>query len=185
MHMEQGDKQQEVHQEELVKLVGILMQQEVQGDKEHPIVVVADGGGTATNAVHLTPKNGNYWIGGAGVASQENSSKGTAYNGQTIGGGLLVIYANNIVVGENGKFASSGKPINGSCSAYKSESTYMSSGAGGGSGGGSINIFFRNKAEGIEAKKFEVSTNAYSPKGSYNVGTIKTGSYVNVISSTK
>ena len=98
---------------------------------------------------------------------------------------MLVIYANNIGIGENGKFASSGKPINGSCSAYKSGTTYMSSGAGGGSGGGSINIFFKNEAKGIEARKFEVSTNAYSPKGSYNIGTIKTGTYANVMSNTK
>lgn len=49
-------------------------------------------------------------------------------------------------------------------------------GAGGGSGGGSINIFFNNQATGLDTSKFELSK-AYSPAGTYNVGSIKTGTY--------
>lgn len=138
--------------------------------------MVADGGGTATRDKYMTPKNGSLYIGGAGVRTTEGTYSGTAYSGQSVGGGLIVIYADRIQVGETGKFSSLGKGINGSSWSYKSGNTYMSGGAGGGSGGGSINIFFNNQATGLDTSKFELSK-AYSPAGTYNVGSIKTGTY--------
>ena len=156
-------------------------------DKEHHIVEV--GGGTAVKDTFHEPQNASYYIGGKKVEEGYSSSSygefyGTAYDGQSIGGGLLVIYSDNILVGENGKFASTGKPINGSCWSWKENNQYYrSGGAGGGSGGGSINIFFKDKAEGFEKSKFEVTNGNYSPSGTYNVGSIGTGNYVSLLSS--
>lgn len=130
-----------------------------------------------------------YYIGGKKVEEGYSSASygeffGTAYDGQTIGGGLLVIYANNILVGQNGKFASKGKTINGSCWSWKEDDKYYrSGGAGGGSGGGSINIFYKDKAEGFETSKFEVINGEYSPSGTYNIGSIATGNYTGLLAS--
>ena len=147
-------------------------------------MVVVAGGGTATRDTTVTPQNASYYIGGKGVQTTERYWEGAAYDGQSFGGGLLVIYSKNIEVGEKGKFASAGKPINGSCWAYKPAGAdpmygpWASGGAGGGSGGGSINIFYKENAKGFTASKFELSTDQYSPKGTYNVGAIGTGEYV-------
>ena len=141
------------------------------------------GGGTATKDVRQTPKNASYYTGGQGVLSTgETWFQGTAYDGQTLGGGLLIVYANTLSMGETGRFASAGKPINGSCWAYKyQERWYRSGGAGGGSGGGSINIFYNDSIEGIDSSKFIV-TESYSPSGTYNVGSIQTGTYQKTLS---
>lgn len=142
------------------------------------------GGGTATRDRTMTPQNAWYYIGGQGVKTTEGNYQGTAYNGQTIGGGLLVIYGEQITVGTQGKFASAGKPINGSCWSYKTSTygTYMSGGAGGGSGGGSINIFYKTNAEGLSSSNFEMTTDGYSPSGTYNVGSIGTEDYEKLLS---
>lgn len=140
--------------------------------------MVVAGGGTANGNWQWGPGHANLYIGGAGITSTESAFSGTGYNGQSNGGGLLVIYSDSILVGEKGKFTSVGKPINGSCWSYKSGNIYHSGGAGGGSGGGSINIFYKTNAEGFSSSKFEVSNNSYSPRGTYNVGTIETGTYV-------
>ncbi len=154
--------------------------------EEHHIVVEVAGGGTATRDRYITPQNANDYIAGNGVKSSEGNFIGTAYNGQSNGGGLLVIYSESIIVGANGKFASSGKPINGSCWSHTTAGSYSgpyySGGAGGGSGGGSINIFYKTNAEGFNSSKFEVSNNTYSPRGTYNVGTIENGTYVRLLS---
>ena len=151
-------------------------------DKEHPIVVAVAGGGTGNGNWQWGPGNANYYIGGTGIRSTEPRLVATGYNGQTIGGGLLVVYGEQIIVGAQGKFASAGKPINGSCWAYKSGDTYYSGGAGGGSGGGSINVFYKTNAEGFSGSKFEMTTNGYSPSGTYNVGSIGTEDYIKLLS---
>ena len=96
----------------------------------------------------------------------------------------LIVCAENIVVGENGKFASTGKPVNGTCwshtTAGSGSGPYYSGAAGGGSGGGSINIFYKKTAEGFTTSKFEISA-SYSPNGTYNVGSIETGTYVKLL----
>ena len=135
------------------------------------------GGGTATRDKYVTPIAANLYIGGKGNATLENVWQGTAYDGRTIGGGLLMIYADNITIGDMAKFESYGKTINGSCWAYKYNGIYMSGGAGGGSGGGSINIFYKNAILGLDSSKFTVVAGSYSPKGTYNVGSILTGTY--------
>ena len=152
-------------------------------DKVRHIAVVAVGGGTATRDVYMTPKNANYYIGAKGVKTTERSYSGTAYDGRTIGGGLLIIYANSVEVGENGTFDSFGKTVNGSSWSYKDNSAgiYHSGGAGGGSGGGSINIFYMDSVNGMDSSKFNVITGSYSPKGTYNVGTIKSGIYESLL----
>lgn len=131
----------------------------------------------------MTPNSANYYIGGRGNASTSKVTA-VAYDGRTIGGGLLVIYSNNIEVGSTGKFESYGKTVNGSTGAWKNESVapyYNATGAGGGSGGGSINIFYAGTANGISHSKFTVKTGTYSPKGTYNVGNISNGTYISTL----
>lgn len=144
------------------------------------------GGGTATRDRQMTPKNASYYIGGTGVKTTESNYQGTAYDGQSYGGGLLTIYSDNIVVGSNGKFTSTGKEINGSCWAHTTAGSnsgpYYSGGAGGGSGGGSINIFYNNDAQGFSSSNFQVNNGQYSPIGTYNVGKIGTGTYIKLLS---
>ena len=143
-----------------------------------------EAGGLAVGDYSTTAKSASYYIGGSkvtriGCASGTNYA--TAYDGRTIGGGLLIIYANNINVGDNAKFESYGKTVNGSCYAYKS-GAYYSGGAGGGSGGGSINIFYEGTINGMSSDKFTVITGSYSPKGTFNVGSIENGTYETLLS---
>ncbi len=139
------------------------------------------GGGTATRDWTMAPYNASLYIGGKGHITTENNFLGTAYDGRTVGGGLLIVYASNIEIGENGVFESAGKSVNGSSWAYKvpnADKEYRAGGAGGGSGGGSINIFYKDGITGSEASKFKVIAESYSPAGTYNVGSIATGTYV-------
>ena len=87
-------------------------------------------------------------------------------------GGLLVIYANNVV--NTGKMESNGS---------KGGSLTSGEMGGGSSGGGSINIFYKagiNQNGTIEAKGGDATSN-YSSQGgagSISIGNISTGSYV-------
>lgn len=142
------------------------------------------GGGTATRDRYVNPISASYYMGGKGNKTTESNYSGTAYDGRSEGGGLLVVYANSINIGETAKFASAGKTVNGSCWAYTSGSgngPYHSGGSGGGSGGGSINIFYKDEITGLNSSKFEVITGSYSPRGTYNVGTLKDGTYKNIL----
>ena len=91
-------------------------------------------------------------------------------------GGLLIVYANNIINNTNSKITANGHN-SGRITAEQGNTVY----AGGSSGGGSINIFFKGNYTApttINANGGVMAPGGSGGNGSITIGSIKTGTFV-------
>lgn len=131
------------------------------------MAVAGGGGGVArhSDTGYVTPINGNLTIGGSAaivdgsyytnkcaagggagavVGIGKKSSGGVSTQNGTLGtGGLLMIYAKDLVINNGALFSAKGAKGGNSVAGGGSRFYGSGSGAGAGSGGGSINIFMQ------------------------------------------
>lgn len=135
----------------------------------------ASAGGTnggAGGAARTQVQSGNTGYAGGGAGNpggngSQNNNSTSSYKGTTGTGGLLVIYANNIV---NTAIISSNGSLGGNRNV-----------AGGSSGGGSINIFYKENYQNsgtVTTTSGRVGSGGAGGNGSITVGSIATGSFV-------
>ena len=137
-------------------------------------------GGAGGNANNSGARDGNV---GGGAGNPGGAGVGNANSGSNGTGGLLTIYANEIVNQSSGKVTANGAKAG----TIKSNSNNY---AGGSSGGGSINIFYKDSyvnnnstANGGISSAGGVATSGVCGAGaggvgSITIGSIKTGTFV-------
>ena len=153
-----------------------VLLQAIQQELEVGAVDTRYGTRIAGNADNNSGGNGinEYHTAGGGAGNLPGVGTNNLYDGEPFVGGLLVIYANNVEMENEGKVdVSGGKGGNAQV-------------GGGASGGGSINIFYRNNyKEGrynVEGGNTSGTTSkgGAGGKGTISVGKIQDGTYVSV-----